>query len=86
MAATLVRFHVPRLYHRTYPSPKGEGFTDPLSGTLKELDPDWSRRRKLEEAAEHSGWRVMYSTELNKSVDKNTAIAQYRATIGEICD
>jgi hypothetical protein len=32
MAAALVVFHTPSLQH---PSPKGEGFTDPLSGTLK---------------------------------------------------
>ena len=42
MAATLIRSHVPRLYHRTYPSPKGEGFTDPLSGALNSFFPLWA--------------------------------------------
>ncbi len=35
MAASLVIFHLLSLNQPTYPSPKGEGFTDPLWGTLK---------------------------------------------------
>ena len=35
VATSFVIFHDYSIIQPTYPSPKGEGFTDPLSGTLK---------------------------------------------------
>jgi hypothetical protein len=45
MTAAFVGFHRTSLYHPTYPSPEGEGFTDPLSGTLnKQRNAEHGRR------------------------------------------
>ena len=40
VATSFVVFHPYSIIQPTFPSPKGEGFTDPLSGTLKPADRD----------------------------------------------